>query len=80
MASRCVRRVLQGRALRPAATVRRWTWGMRRNIADYVLRARGGSVGMDGGYEIATLGVSSTAEVEDIGDVVSLAEDLRWAE
>ena len=79
--SRRVRRVLQG----TGATARSGTGGggavldlgNEKDVADYVLRARGSRSGpsMDGGYETAASEVSSAAEGTDAEDVVSLAED-----
>jgi ribosome biogenesis protein SSF1/2 len=79
--SRRVRRVLQG----TGATARSGGGGSgsgvvldlgnEKDVADYVLRARGGGTSVDGGYETAASEVSSAAEGEDAEDVVSLAED-----
>jgi ribosome biogenesis protein SSF1/2 len=75
--SRRVRRVLQG----TGATVRAGSGavldlGNEKDVADYVLRARGGGASTDGGYETAASEMSSVAEGgEDGEDVVSLAED-----
>ena len=82
--SRRVRRVLQG----TGATARSsgagagaggavLDLGNEKDVADYVLRARGArsGVSVDGGYETAASEVSSAAEGTDAEDVVSLAED-----
>ena len=79
--SRRVRRVLQG----TGATARSGGGGSgavldlgnEKDVADYVLRARGSRSGasIDGGYETAASEVSSAAEGTDAEDVVSLAED-----
>lgn len=78
--SRRVRRVLQGttgttaRAGGGSGAV--LDLGNEKDVADYVLRARGGGTSTDGGYETAASDVSSVAEGgEDGEDVVSLAED-----
>jgi hypothetical protein len=82
-------RRLATRAPRPAGHGRhgpQWWWrqrqrasvldlGNEKDVADYVLRARGGGTSVDGGYETAASEVSSVAEGEDAEDVVSLAED-----
>jgi ribosome biogenesis protein SSF1/2 len=80
--SRRVRRVLQG----TGATARGGSGGgggagavldlgNEKDVADYVLRARGGGASTDGGYETAASEMSSAAEGDDAEDVVSLAED-----
>ena len=91
--SRRLRRVLQGAAGTVAAAERHGSGtgsgavldlGNERDVADYVLRARGarsGNASVDGdggggGYETATSEVSSVAEEdEEAENVVSLADD-----
>jgi ribosome biogenesis protein SSF1/2 len=80
--SRRVRRVLQGtgamaRGGGGSGSGAVLDLGNEKDVADYVLRARGGGGGasVDGGYETAASEVSSAAEGEDGEDVVSLAED-----
>jgi ribosome biogenesis protein SSF1/2 len=73
--SRRVRRVLQGSSASGAGTASgggaMLDLGNERDVADYVLRARGSTA--DGYESAATSDVSSAAE--DEADVVSLAED-----
>ena len=69
--SRRVRRVLQGSSTSGAGVSAMLDLGNEKDVADYVLRARSGTV--DGYESAATSDVSSAAE--DEADVVSLAED-----